>query len=415
MTDEDFEQFENGDTPAEGTKVVNKTGGRTPPAKKTAAKKATTTRRQRAKAQDEVAPEPKRDEKAEQAAYQARVTEARTAELKDLPAAMAILASSGITGSDAETLIRSALLPLIDPGAEVAAAIEELGLEIDDPQHKAVAFESLVDQLFAASVRLPAQQYQRATGTLFGSDAMRLAAVAAKAGAERSHEGKTKITVKSTRPSAVVSKTGDQDDIEVEFVTYIEPDVGEWDARVMFLFNQGRDMEALMLLMGTEEVARYLDTIQPKQRDASRLLVEAVNESLGLTSGKLNRLAATLIQFGGEVEADLLRFYNVDLLDLWRGRLSLRRLSTLLLHLPKDSALAIATNGGTSPWSLTDILLADLWVITGKARWGKKAADEHPLRKVQLRKRSNARKQARKASLARAAERRTRHRKVAGR
>lgn len=99
------------------------------------------------------------------------------------------------------------------------------------------------------------------------------------------HEGKTKVTVKATRPSAVADKSGDHPDIDVEFVTYVEPDVGEWDARVMFLFNQGRDMDALMLLMGVEEVARYLDTIQPKQRDASRLLVEALNDALGLTSG----------------------------------------------------------------------------------------------------------------------------------
>lgn len=286
MIDEDFDQFENGDgdAPAAATKVVNRTSGRKPPAKKAAAKK--TTRRQRSKAQDEAAPAaPERDEDAEKAAYEARVAEAKTAELKDLPAAMAILASSGITGSDAETLLGSALQPLIEPRAEVAAAIEELGLEIDDPRDKAVAFESLVDQLYAASLRLPAQQYQQLTANLFGTDAMRLAAVAAKVGAERSHEGKAKITLKTTRPSAVVSKTGDREDIDVEFVTYVEPDVGEWDARVMFLFNQGRDMEALMLLMGTEEVARYLDTIQPKQRDASRLLVEALNDALGLTSG----------------------------------------------------------------------------------------------------------------------------------
>ncbi|QMU22500.1 hypothetical protein [Gordonia rubripertincta] len=93
----------------------------------------------------------------------------------------------------------------------------------------------------------------------------------------------------------------------------------------------------------------------------------------------------------------------------------MRRISTLLTHLPKDSALAIATNGGSAPWSLTDILLSDLWVITGKARWGKKAPDEHPLRKAQQKKRSSARKQARKASLARAQLRHQRRRKVAGR
>ncbi|QMU22501.1 hypothetical protein [Gordonia rubripertincta] len=98
-------------------------------------------------------------------------------------------------------------------------------------------------------------------------------------------EGKTKVRVSTTRPSEVAAADGTFPDIEVEFVTYIDSDIGEWDARVMFLLNQGRDMEGLMLLMGTEEVARYLDTILPKQRDAGRILTEAVAAALGLTTG----------------------------------------------------------------------------------------------------------------------------------
>jgi hypothetical protein len=37
------------------------------------------------------------------------------------------------------------------------------------------------------------------------------------------------------------------------------------------------------------------------------------------------------------VEADLLRYYSIDLMDLWRGGLSFRRLALLIRHLPSDS------------------------------------------------------------------------------
>jgi len=37
------------------------------------------------------------------------------------------------------------------------------------------------------------------------------------------------------------------------------------------------------------------------------------------------------------VEADLLRFYSIDLMDLWRGRLSFRRLALRIRYLPSES------------------------------------------------------------------------------
>jgi hypothetical protein len=58
------------------------------------------------------------------------------------------------------------------------------------------------------------------------------------------------------------------------------------------------------------------------------------------------------------VEADLLRFYGVDLLDYHRGRLTARRLRVLIRHLPKDAALVRAVRGEDVDWGLTEHLLA---------------------------------------------------------
>jgi len=58
------------------------------------------------------------------------------------------------------------------------------------------------------------------------------------------------------------------------------------------------------------------------------------------------------------VEADLLRFYGVDLLDYHRGRLSARRLRVLIQHLPREAALVRAVRGEAAEWGLAEHLLA---------------------------------------------------------
>lgn len=52
----------------------------------------------------------------------------------------------------------------------------------------------------------------------------------------------------------------------------------------------------------------------------------------------MTSLAATLRDFGDEVEASL-AYTGVDVLDLWRGRLSFRRLLVLLKYLPDEAPL----------------------------------------------------------------------------
>lgn len=66
------------------------------------------------------------------------------------------------------------------------------------------------------------------------------------------------------------------------------------------------------------------------------------------------------------VEADLQRFYHVDLADYWRGELSPRRLSILIEQLPPTSATA-RRYAKADGWDLHAFLLADLFhAFTGE-------------------------------------------------
>src|SRR5206468_9651692 len=79
----------------------------------------------------------------------------------------------------AGTLLKSALLALANPSKPAQKAIEELGLKTYDATGKFVGLESIFQQLRTSSERMTDQQYQQATATVFGSDAVRLAGIAA--------------------------------------------------------------------------------------------------------------------------------------------------------------------------------------------------------------------------------------------
>lgn len=69
-------------------------------------------------------------------------------------------------------------------------------------------------------------------------------------------------------------------------------------------------------------------------------------------------LLVLLKDHGEAIEADLLREYGVDLLDLWRGRLSLRRVKVLVAGLSQDARLRREVSGPDADWNLTAHLLA---------------------------------------------------------
>ncbi len=99
--------------------------------------------------------------------------------IDDTSTAIAMFANAGITGSDAGTLLRTSLLALANQGQPAQKAIRDLGLTVYDAKGKFVGLPSLIGQLNAASNRMTEEQYQAATATLFGSNAMRFASIAA--------------------------------------------------------------------------------------------------------------------------------------------------------------------------------------------------------------------------------------------
>lgn len=66
------------------------------------------------------------------------------------------------------------------------------------------------------------------------------------------------------------------------------------------------------------------------------------------------------------------RIYQVDLCDVWRGTLTLRKLRVLIEHLPGDCASARAIAGvddELSQWTLTNALLARMTDEIAVLRW----------------------------------------------
>lgn len=62
-------------------------------------------------------------------------------------------------------------------------------------------------------------------------------------------------------------------------------------------------------------------------------------------------LGALLRDHTDAVEADLQRYYGVDLADLWRSGLSVRRLSVLVAGLPAEALSVAAITGVPREWA----------------------------------------------------------------
>lgn len=69
------------------------------------------------------------------------------------------------------------------------------------------------------------------------------------------------------------------------------------------------------------------------------------------------------------MEADLLHHYQVDLGDLFTGRLTWRRLKVLVVGLPRTSNFAHAVLGEAALWGPTDHLLAAVFDAVNVGNW----------------------------------------------
>ncbi|HEY0868990.1 MAG TPA: hypothetical protein VGD55_01210 [Acidothermaceae bacterium] len=93
--------------------------------------------------------------------------------------------------------------------------------------------------------------------------------------------------------------------------------------------------------------------------------------------GKIVGLVAVLDQYADAVEVDFLA-HGVDLLDLWRGKLSVRRAWALIEHLGPGSALFRAVDPDAAAWSLTDHLLAEILHSSNVAIWQRSGDEKAP-------------------------------------
>lgn len=72
------------------------------------------------------------------------------------------------------------------------------------------------------------------------------------------------------------------------------------------------------------------------------------------------------------IEADLERYFKRDLCDLYRGRMTMRKVRVLIDGLPPESATVRALSGVTGPlsqWSLSEVLAARLLDEMAFYRW----------------------------------------------
>jgi len=108
--------------------------------------------------------------------------------LTDTAAAIAILGNEGIKGSDAGTSLKTMLLKMINPATTAEAALQSIGLTaksfINQDTGKMKAMPEMFDMLNAALSSKAPDEAKRILAEIFGSDAVRAAAVFTKVGGE---------------------------------------------------------------------------------------------------------------------------------------------------------------------------------------------------------------------------------------
>jgi TP901 family phage tail tape measure protein len=97
---------------------------------------------------------------------------------------LALFAKAGMTGSDAGTSLKTMMQRLAAPTDQAKAALEALGVTAYDAQGNFVGAQALLGQLSDATKDMSTQARAAAFNTIFGTDAIRAASIAAAAGAE---------------------------------------------------------------------------------------------------------------------------------------------------------------------------------------------------------------------------------------
>lgn len=101
----------------------------------------------------------------------------------ELTALLTLLAKAGISGSDAGTSVRTTLLRLIPTSKEAADVVKALGISVADQEGNIRPLANIFEQYRQALAQLTPATRQQALAQIFGTDAIRAAAIFSKAGA----------------------------------------------------------------------------------------------------------------------------------------------------------------------------------------------------------------------------------------
>lgn len=104
--------------------------------------------------------------------------------MEETVTALSMFANKGVQGSDAGTMLKTMLTQLANPSKQAAQAMDELGLSAFDAQGNFVGLPGLFDQLREARSRLSQEDFNQKAGSVFGTDAIRAAAIAAESGVD---------------------------------------------------------------------------------------------------------------------------------------------------------------------------------------------------------------------------------------
>lgn len=96
---------------------------------------------------------------------------------------LALFAKAGMTGSDAGTSLKTMMQRLAAPTAEAAAELDRLGISAYDSQGNFRGAEVVLGELSTQTANMSKEARAAAFNTIFGSDAIRAASIAAEAGA----------------------------------------------------------------------------------------------------------------------------------------------------------------------------------------------------------------------------------------
>lgn len=127
--------------------------------------------------------------------------------VEDTTGALAAFASAGLLGSDAGTSFKQMLLSLANPTKQATDTMQELGISAYDAQGKFVGVTDLAQQLQDRLGKLTQQQRNQALATIFGSDAIRAAAILYKDGAQGVQDWISKVNDSGYAAETAAKKT----------------------------------------------------------------------------------------------------------------------------------------------------------------------------------------------------------------